>query len=153
MTNTIKITNNNITGSTGLKLLNSDFGYAWKNEVTANPIENSFDNVEALFTGWENPMINLTFHIPLGSSYVDGSTYMNWAKWNSIVKNQYDGSVDTQNRLDITVSNVAFTDYSTSDTSVVSIPFMVKSYNLRFSPGDSFNSSFWTITAQLQVTK
>lgn len=153
MSNIIKIINNNITGSTGLRLLNGDFGYAWKNEVTSNPVENSFDNVEALFAGWENPIINLTFYIPLNSGFADGSTYMNWEKWNEIAKNQYDGTTNTQNRLDITVSGIQFTDYSTTSTAVTSIPFMVKSYNLKFSPGDSFNSSFWTVSAQLLVTK
>lgn len=153
MSNTIKIINNTITGSTGLSLLNADFSYAWKNEITSNPKEGVFDNVESLFNGWENPVINLVFHIPVGTSYADGTNYMSWFKWNEITKNQYAGSVATQNRLEITVSNVAFTDYSTTATSVSSIPFMVKSYNLKFSPSESNNSYFWTITAQLQVTK
>lgn len=153
MTNMIKIINNTITGSTGLALLNADFTYAWKNEISANPLEGVFDNVEVLFNGWENPVINLTFHLPVGTSYANGTTYMDWAKWNSIVKNQYDGTVATRNRLEITVSNTQFTDYSTTATSTTSIPFVVKNYNLRFSPSDSRNSYFWTITAQLQVSK
>jgi hypothetical protein len=98
-------------------------------------------------------VINLTFHLPIGTSYANGTTYMDWAKWNSIAKNQYDGLVATQNRLEITVSNVAFTDYSTTSTATTSIPFVVKSYNLRFSPSDSKNSYFWTVTAQLQISK
>jgi hypothetical protein len=153
MSNNIKIICNNITTSTGLALLNADFSYAWKNETSANPTESSFDNVEAQVNGWENPVINLTFHLPVGTSYANGTTYMDWAKWNSIVKNLYDGSVDSKCRLEINVSGIAFTDYSTSSTATTSIPFIVKSYNLKFSPSESRNSYFWTISAQLQVTK
>lgn len=152
MSNNIKIICNNITTSTGLKLLNADFSYAWKNQLSANPIESSFDNVEAQFNGWENPVINLTFHVPVGTSYADGTNYINWEKWNEIVKNEYDGSVDSQCRLEVSVADEQFVDYS-GVTSVSSIPFVVKSYNLKFSPSDSNNSYFWTVSAQLQVTK
>jgi hypothetical protein len=153
MSNNIKIICNNITGTSGLALLNADFTYAWKNEVSTNPIESSFDNVETQMNGWENPTMNLTFHIPIGTTYANGTTYMDWAKWNSITKNLYDGTPNSKCRIEINVAGTAFTDYSTTSTATTSIPFIVKSYNLRFSPSESRNSYWWTISAQLQITK
>ena len=157
MTNSIKLINTNITGANGLLLLNSTFTYAWKNNTSEDPAESSYGNVESVFQGWENPQINLKFYLPINSNFVDGSTWLNWAKWNELVKNLYDGTSATATSLVISVgkTDTLFADYSasTSNVGVTSIPVVVKSYNLSFSPDDSHNSGFWTVSAQLSVTR
>lgn len=158
MANTIKLINTNITGSNGLKLLGSKFNYGWKNLTSEDPSESSYGNVESVFQGWENPQVSLTFFIPIdNSTLTDGTTFMNWAKWNSLVKNQYDGTSNTQTKLQIKVgdSDTSFSDYSSDSTSsyTTDIPVAIKSYSLTFSPDDSNKSGFWTVNAQLVVTK
>ena len=158
MANTIKLINTNITGSNGLRLLNSKFTYGWKNLTSEDPSESSYGNVESVFQGWENPQITLNFFLPIdNATYTDGVTYLNWAKWNQLVKNLYDGTSSTQTKLQIKVgdSDTSFSDYSTdiTTTATTDIPVVIKSYNLSFSPDDSNKSGFWTISAQLAVTR
>lgn len=154
--NNVKLINNNITGSSGLYLLHGAFSYSWKNLTSANPIEGGYGNTEALFNGWENPTMNLTFHLPIDTSYVTGS-FLSWSAWNAISKNQYDGTNDTQTKIRILIgdSDTPFTDYSSSSSNLASsdIPIIINGYTLNFSPGDSYKSAFWTINAQVQVTK
>lgn len=134
-----------------IKLHNSDFTYAWKNLVSSDPDVDSFSSVEAQFNGWENPSMSLTFHIPI-DSLVSG--FATWEDWNKYVKNLYDGTGDNCVYLNIVVGNsdTSFKDYSSSTSGNSSIPVQIKTYNLRFSPGDSKNASHWTINAQLVVT-
>lgn len=154
MTNTITLTNPSINSGTAIKLLNSNFSYGWKNLEDSPPSLNSFGNVESQFSGWENPILTLNFHIPINNNIANGMT---WALWNEIAKNQYDAdTASTKTVLNISVgsSDSAFTDYSLDSTSssLSSIPVIVKTYSLTFSPGDSHNSNFWSIKAVLKVT-
>jgi hypothetical protein len=158
MTNTVKLINNSITSSTGLKLLHGTITYGWKNQVTADSGEGYFGDVEAQFNGWENPTINLLFHIPVGNStYAEGTNWMNWAKWNDLVKNQYINTADTATSLVVTVgdTDIPFYEYSlsTSSTGTSNPKIQIKNYTLSLSPDESRNAYFWTINAQLVITK
>lgn len=156
--NSIKLVNTSITGTSGLMLLHGAVSYGWKNNVTADSGDGFFGDVEAQFNGWENPTINLTFHIPVGdSTFTNGSTWMNWDKWNQLVKNSYLGTESTATSLIFTVgdTDIPFQDYSlsTSSTGTSKPKIQIKGYSLSLSPDESRNAYFWTISAQLQVTK
>lgn len=153
MANQLTLTNQSLTTSTAVKLLNGEFSYSWKNLTTNNPVVNSYGNSEPVFTGWENPILNLTFYIPINN--VPSGT-MSWSLWNEFAKVRSDNSVSsTLTKLSVTVgdSDVVFADYSASSaaTATTSIPVSVKSYSLRFDPGESVNASLWVINAQLEV--
>ena len=151
MANTITLTNAGINSGTAVKLLHGAFSYGWKNLVKADPANSSYSSVEAQFSGWENPTMNLTFHIPVESIPSDTMT---WALWNQFVKNQYAGTAATQTRLAITVgsNDTQFGDYSTSTVAVTAIPIQIDEFSLIFSPVESSNAGFWTINAQVKVT-
>jgi hypothetical protein len=156
--NYIKLINTNITGSGGLKLLHGGVTYSWKNLVSADPGEGFYGNVETQFSGWENPTMNLLFHIPTGTgTYDDGSTWMSWSKWNQIAKNQYLGTEASATSIVIAynASDSLFADYSASSstTGITSIPIQIRSYSLTFSPDESRGGYLFTINAQIQVTK
>jgi hypothetical protein len=152
----VKLINTNITGASGISLLHGSLSYSWKNLVQVDPSDSAYGNQEAQQNGWENPTFNMMFHLPIGTSYVDGSTYLNWEKWNQLSKNLYDGTSATQTKLQVSVKgNVLFSDYSasSSNTAVTDIPIIIKGYSLSFGPEDSDGGYFWTINAQCQVTK
>ena len=150
MANTISLTNTTLSTSTAVKLLNGEITYSWKNMVQANPSNSSFGSVEAVFTGWENPALNLTFHIPIDNN---PSGFMTWGLWNEFVKYQYDGVNQTTLAISVGASDTSFSDYSDGTSGDSTIPVIVKGYTLKFGANDSRNANFWTINAQLQVTK
>jgi hypothetical protein len=137
--------------TTAVKLLNSDFSYSWQNMISNDPTNTAFDKTEVQFSGWENPLINLTFHIPIDLTI---PSTMTWALWNQFVKNEYDGSANTQIKLSMVVgsTDTSLVSYATS-SSTASIPVQIKGYSLRISPTDSNGANFWTINAQLIETK
>jgi len=154
MANTISLINTGINSGTAVKLLNGEMTYGWKNRTLENPTDGTYGNVESQFSGWENPIINTTFYIP-----IDGvpSGHMTWALWNQFVKNAYDGTAGTQTKLTVTLgdNDTPFLSYAATSaaTGTSIIPVQIKSFNLRFSPADSNNAAFWTINAQLVETK
>lgn len=153
MANQLTLTNQSLSTSTAVKLLNAEFTYGWKNLTNSNPVVNSFGSVEPVFNGWENPIIGLTFYIPV-NSVPSGS--MTWALWNEFVKVRSNSSItSTVTKLSVTVgdSDTVFQDYSASPSNVgtSTISVVVKSFNLRFDPGESVNAGLWTINAQLEV--
>jgi hypothetical protein len=152
MTNIITLTNASLSTSTAVKLLNGDFTYSWKNLTKIDAGEGFFGNVEAQMNGWENPALNLRFYIPIDNL---PSGAMSWELWNEFAKYQYDGTNQTILSVAVGSSDTSFKDYSasTATSGVSSIPVIVRSYALKFSPADSRDSAFWTIDAQLQVTK
>lgn len=151
MANTITLQCDALTPSTAIRLLNSDFSYSWQNLVVADPTNTAFDKTEVQFNGWENPLINLTFHIPIDNTPANSMT---WALWNSFVKNEYNGATSTQIRMTMVVgsTDTSLFSYATS-SSTASIPVVIKGYSLRASPTDSNGANFWTINAQLIETK
>ncbi len=152
MTNTITLTNSTLTTSTAVKLLNGAFTYGWKNLTKIDPGTGFYGDVEAQMNGWENPAITLKFYIPIDNTPANNMT---WALWNEFSKYQYDGTNQTTLNISIGSSDTAFANYSADETTsaVTSIPVIIKNYSLTFSPSDSKDSGFWTISAQLQVTK
>lgn len=144
-----------INSGTGVKLLHGNFSYSWQNLVEAKPSNGQFGNVEVQQSGWENPMINMTFHIPVDGN--PSSNYMTWALWNQFAKQLYDGTVSTVIYLSIYSGNssVSLRSYadSTGTSGVFPIPVVIKSYSMTFSPNDSSDAGFWTINAQLQETQ
>jgi len=154
MTNQISLYCGNINGGIAVKLLNGKFTYGWKNLVSSHPSNSAYGNAEAQFTGWENPIISLTFYIPIDNT---PGGFMTWSLWNKFAKNQYDGTSLSMVKLYVTVgsSDTAFTSYAEVEghTSKTQIPIQLKSYSLNFSPDDSNNAGFWTINAQFQETK
>jgi hypothetical protein len=154
MANTLTLTNASINSGTAVKILNGVVTYNWKNLVKANPTNSSYKNTEAVFTGWENPTFNLTFHIPVGA---EPSGTMTWALWNQFVKNKYyasSGATKTTLTIIVGDSDVSFTDYSVDETTSGNtiIPIQILGFGLTFSPGESNKAGFWTINAQVMVT-
>lgn len=150
MVNTITLTNASLSTSTAVKLYNGDFRYSWKNLTKVDPGSGFFGDVEAQTNGWENPLISLKFFIPIDNI---GSGYMTWALWNEFARYQYDGTNQTLLSVSVGSSDTSFTSYSLQSSGVSSIPVIIKSYDLIFSPSDSRDAGFWTISAQLQTTK
>lgn len=149
----LKLTNSTINSGTAVTLLGGELSYQWKNLTSANPGNSFFASTESQFSGWENPIMSLSFHINVNS--IPTGT-MTWDLWNQFVKAQYLGTSSTQTFLSCQVgTSTLFTDYSasSSSTGVTSIPIQINSSTLSFSPGDSDNAHFWTINCQLQVTK
>lgn len=149
----VTLRSDNINSSTAVKLLNGEVSYSWKNLTNAEPTVDDFGSTEVQFNGWENPAFTLTFHIPNGS--IPTGT-MTWGLWNQFVKNKYDGTDSTKVYLNILTGNgTQFTDYSADETStsVSDIPVVIRGYSVRFGGGDSRDGYFWTINAQVQVTK
>lgn len=154
MTNSITLTNAGINSGAETILLAGDFSYNWKNLTKADPGNGYFGSVETQFSGWENPTMNLTFHIPTDNI---PTSSMTWALWNQFVKAQYTGSSSTTTYMKIKygASDTLFADYSasSSSTGITSIPIQILGFGLNFSPADSDRAAFWSINAQLQVTK
>ncbi len=153
MTNIISLQSNNINSSTAVKLLSPTFTYGWRNMTAENPSNSTFGTVESQFSGWENPMINLQFYIPIDQNI---SGYMTWALWNQFAKNQYDGTSATRLYLSAEFGNsVPLATYAASSlsTSTYPIPVQIKSYSLNITADESRNGYLWVITAQLTETK
>jgi len=154
MANQLTLINTSINSGTAVRLLNGEFTYSWQNQIDAPIIATGYGNSESQFSGWENPIINLTFLIPVDS--IPAGT-MTWALWNQFVKNQYLGTSATQTKLSAVVGagDTQFISYaaSSSSTGTSTVPIVVKGYTLTFDPGDSVNASLWRINAQLQETK
>jgi len=151
MANQIILTNDSLSTSS-VRLVNGSFSYGWKNLTTADPSNSQFGNVEAQSVGWENPIINLNFYIPIDN--IPSGT-MTWALWNEYVKNQEVGTSATQTKLGVVVgkNDTSFVSYASSLTgSTTNIPVVIKNYTLTFSPSDSRNAAFWNIKATLLET-
>jgi len=146
--NTLTLTNSTLSTSTAVRLLNGGITYAWKNLVNTDPAIGSFDNIEAQYNGWENPTFKLVFHIPTDN--IPAST-MTWSLWNEFVKNS--STTNTTLNMSLGSSDTAFAEYSAGSTGDTVIPIIVRNYSLTFGPGDSNDSNFWTINANVQVTK
>jgi hypothetical protein len=151
MANYVKLINDNITGSTGVKLaVLGSITYGWQNLVSADPTNTAFDKTEVQFNGWENPIINLSFAIPIEDN---PSGFITWATWNSIVKNEYiDSSTLTKLQVVVGSADTSLTSYATS-TSTTLIPVQVKGFTLNLGAGDSNDANFWIINAQFIETK
>lgn len=150
MTNTLTLTNSAINSGSAVRLLGGEFSYSWQNLIDAPPVATGFGNTEVQMSGWENPLINLTFYIPVDN--IPSST-MTWALWNQFTKN--DTVTQTLLTMRIGASDTIFISYaaSSSSTGTSTIPVVIKGYTLNLSPADSSNASFWTVNAQLQETK
>jgi len=157
MANIITLTNSTLSTSTDVTLFNGDFTYSWKNLTKVDPGNGFFGDVEAQTNGWENPALNLKLHIPIDYTPPLGFTgdLMTWSLWNEFAKYQYDGTNHTTLSIKVGSSDTPFANYSADETTtaVTDIPVIVRAYSLKFSPKDSRNSAFWTVDAQLQVTK
>lgn len=154
MSNYLTLQNASVTTSTEIRLYNGSFSYGWENLLSSDPSNTAFGDVENVFNGWENPIINLVFFIP--TNLAAGST-MTWALWNEFAKAEYLGTNATATYLRVTTgdNDTPFLNYSASSSSVgtSSIPISIKGYSLKFSPATSNNSAFWTIQAKCRVTK
>lgn len=152
MVNQITLTNTSLSTTTAVKLFNGKFTYGWKNLFQVDPSNSAYGNVEAQFSGWENPLITLNFFIPIDDT---PAGFMTWSLWNEFVKYQYDGVTQTILQVSVGSGDTAFADYSADSTTSAdtTIPVVVRNYNLTFSPRDSNNANFWKVSVALQVTK
>ena len=159
MTNSIKLTNPNINSGNPIPLLNAEFTYGWKNMINTDTRNNGFGIVESQIAGWENPLIGITFYIPMDATAcnVVPSTVMSWAQWMSFVRNKYDGTSGTKTTLTMNSgsSDIAFVSYAlnSSTTGLTSVPITIKSFTLRVSPDDANKTNWWVINAQIVEDK
>ena len=133
-------------------LLNGEITYSWKNFVSNNPISGGFSLSTPVFEGWENPGINLSFHLPdKEDSWYTENSIVNWSDWLDYVTNQDIETAATKLYLVSTYGKNSKILLSSTGGST-GIPIIVKGFSMRIAPEDSKDAGHMLINAQLIET-